>query len=191
MEDVKLEFPSLPQCKEDAEVSLSVTNTHRPLWLFAEGRTPGPNRRSLHLLEPCCLLRASRDPGAESRALGPSTATTASWVPLPFRRRWGRVWSTYFSPSSPRFGVEGLLEGVLEEGNSFIAKAMQGCVFNLILRDNLWCHRWTCGTHEPTCGIDVGPELGSVPSSSRSSWFDLIFGVFEASRDHQNKMSRN
>lgn len=58
---------------------------------------------------------------------------------------------------------------------------MQGCVFNLILRDNLWCHRWTCGTHEPTCGIDVGPELGSVPSSSRSSWFDLIFGVFEAS----------
>lgn len=30
MEDVKLEFPSLPQCKEDAEVSLSVTATQRP-----------------------------------------------------------------------------------------------------------------------------------------------------------------
>ena len=52
MEDVKLEFPSLPQCKEDAEVSLSVTNTHRPQWLFAEGRTPGPSRRSFPLLLP-------------------------------------------------------------------------------------------------------------------------------------------
>ena len=54
---------------------------------------------------------------------------------------------------------------------------MQGYVFNLILRGNLWCHRLTCGTHEPTCGIDVGPELGSVPSTSFQKQlvcFDLI-----------------
>lgn len=108
MEDVKLEFPSLPQCKEDAEVSLSVTNTHRPLWLFAEGRTPGPNRRSLHLL--VALLPSEGVSGPRGGVSRFGAVYRYHGFLSSFRRRWGRVWSTYFSPFFPKFGVEDLLE---------------------------------------------------------------------------------
>lgn len=72
MEDVKLEFPSLPQCKEDAEVSLP-SDCHAQAYPCGSRLRgdPRPQPSKLPALEePCCLLRASRDLRVEPPSRG-------------------------------------------------------------------------------------------------------------------------
>ena len=40
-------------------------------------------------------------------------------------------------------------------------------------------------------GLNLEVYLNKFPEVVGLFWFDLIFGVFEANRDHQSKMSRN
>lgn len=82
MEDVKLEFPSLPQCKEDAEVSLlGDRHTQASPCGFSAEKTPGPSRRSRQL---------HSSPAAACGRPGTAGAASPSCVvPLPLWRRLG------------------------------------------------------------------------------------------------------
>lgn len=176
MEDVKLEFPSLPQCKEDAEVSLSVTNTHRPQWLFAEGRTPGPSRRSFHLLVPLLPPEGVSGPrGGVSRsgAVCPDHGSGSSSSPpktpgpglvyllqsfLPQIRRRGLTWSK----------VTLLLP---KQCKGMFLISFWGVIFGVI--------DWLVGHMSPRVELMWGLNLEvCLQQVSRSSWFVLIWFDF-------------
>jgi hypothetical protein len=82
MEDVKLEFPSLPQCKDDAEVRLPRCHAQAFRGACGRGGDPGPpSQLRLGWSEPRCPSRASRDLGAEPGArLSPYSGTSLQFL---------------------------------------------------------------------------------------------------------------